>query len=269
MQTGGSVSNSAFSLAAKMGFGNIILIGQDLAYSGGKIHADATYHDKTENVMPSGIEYYEVEGVDGSTVLAPRDMNDYRIWFEEQIRDIPSVHVVDATEGGALIHGAETITLKEAIEKYCDGHPDYNFREKLEIVPPYLDADEQKAFEALINNTESRVESLREELKIGIAEYEKAGQLKKQGLDDSIEFRKCIENVTKINEHLDASLEKDMLELYDMGLSSRIEEMAMTTQKDADAEWEDLVSVGIEMYNYYIRAIDMFLQNYSEYRRTE
>ena len=38
LKTGGSVATDAFSLAEYLGFEKIILIGQDLAYTGGKTH---------------------------------------------------------------------------------------------------------------------------------------------------------------------------------------------------------------------------------------
>ena len=41
----------------------------------------------------------------------------YLEWFEEQIKTYEdTIKVIDATEGGALIHGSEVLTLKEALD---------------------------------------------------------------------------------------------------------------------------------------------------------
>lgn len=56
VNTGGSVACSGFSLLYKMGFSTIILVGQDLAYTDNKTHADGTFASKmpeknTENMI--------------------------------------------------------------------------------------------------------------------------------------------------------------------------------------------------------------------------
>lgn len=50
---GGSVACSAFSLVYKMGFSRIILVGQDLALTGNKTHADGTFMDKMQTIDTS------------------------------------------------------------------------------------------------------------------------------------------------------------------------------------------------------------------------
>lgn len=44
--TGGSVATNAFSLLYKIGLKTIILVGQDLALTGNKSHADGTFQEK-------------------------------------------------------------------------------------------------------------------------------------------------------------------------------------------------------------------------------
>lgn len=44
----------------------------------------------------------------------------YKDWFEGVIRDNEDVKVLNATEGGANIKGAENCTLKEAIARWCN-----------------------------------------------------------------------------------------------------------------------------------------------------
>ncbi len=78
--TGGSVACNCFSLLYKMGFDTIIMVGQDLAYTNHKSHADGTF---------------------------------------EGVKKRYHVRVINATEGGAWIEGTELMTLKDAIVETC------------------------------------------------------------------------------------------------------------------------------------------------------
>ena len=46
VSTGGSVACSGFSLLHKLGYETIILVGQDLAFTDNKSHADGTFEEK-------------------------------------------------------------------------------------------------------------------------------------------------------------------------------------------------------------------------------
>lgn len=50
-ETGGSVANNAFSLANILGFKNIILVGQDLAYTDKKKHTTDAYGNSDDNLL--------------------------------------------------------------------------------------------------------------------------------------------------------------------------------------------------------------------------
>ena len=124
---GGSVATTAFSVLVSLDVKNIILIGQDLAYSGESTHAGGT-NDGSNN------ERVYVEGVDGNNVLSRSDWVNYLKWFEDAIKYIQSekndMRIIDATEGGAKIHGSEIMTLKEAMDCYKDEKgnlPTYDF----------------------------------------------------------------------------------------------------------------------------------------------
>lgn len=123
---GGSVATGAFSICAEMKFKHIILIGQDLAFSGDRTHAgNLSDHIHGEE---EGIRY--VEGINGNVVKTRHDWYIYLQWFEESIQIVKdSIEVIDATEGGAKIHGTKIMTLDEAIKQYCK--EDFDFAELL------------------------------------------------------------------------------------------------------------------------------------------
>lgn len=134
---GGSVATAAFAFLIGIGIKNIILIGQDLAYTGDKSHADG-FNDESQN------EISYVEGIDGNVVRSRSDWLNYLKWFENSMVEINKreldVQVIDATEGGAKIHGTRIMTLKDAVELFRTENGDlpyYNFEEKI-IELPYL-----------------------------------------------------------------------------------------------------------------------------------
>ena len=125
---GGNVATATYVTFAQAGFKNVILIGQDLAMLGNKHHAD----DNAEGEFESG-EFIEVEGIDGGTVRSHLDWVSFRDQYEQFIKGMPDTHCIDATEGGALIHGSEVMTLQAAIERYCT--VEYDIQRMLSDLP--------------------------------------------------------------------------------------------------------------------------------------
>lgn len=119
---GGSVATMSFWLAAQLGFRTIILIGQDLAYT------DMNSHAGTGQVTKEELELYSlffVEGYNGGEVLTRGDFKLYIDWYERTIPELNQEHtIINSTEGGAKLHGAIQMPLKEAIEQYCTSQVD-------------------------------------------------------------------------------------------------------------------------------------------------
>lgn len=107
LDTGGSVATSAFELARSMNANPIVLIGQDLALTGGRDHADGYPHTYSAELLAERTEAgFDVEGYYPGKVRTERGLMLYKTWFEEQISDMNETLVINATEGGARIHGA-------------------------------------------------------------------------------------------------------------------------------------------------------------------
>lgn len=115
---GGSVACVAFNIAIKLGADPIIFIGQDLAYTNNKTHAEGTkYARKSDSIKT---KYFEVENIYGDKVLTGYDLYTFLRWFENEIlNDTSNRLYIDATEGGAKIEGTEIMTFQDAINKYC------------------------------------------------------------------------------------------------------------------------------------------------------
>lgn len=119
--TGGSVATNAFSLLYKIGLKTIILVGQDLALTGNKSHADGTFEEKMPEMDTS--DCYWVEGNYEEKVPTLTDFYTFLNWYVRTIGEckeyVEGFRVINATEGGAKIEGTEIMTLREAIAETC------------------------------------------------------------------------------------------------------------------------------------------------------
>ncbi len=154
---GGSVSTGAFSLAHQMGCSPLVLVGQDLAYTNNKTHADSSafggstvaldvqkgtlQYDWRDNIrevrassgadiggLPTREKIDEVEAWGGvGTVISQPAFNSFRLWFEAcaaQLKQAGStVRLVNATEGGARVGGFEELTLRALLDELPERTP--------------------------------------------------------------------------------------------------------------------------------------------------
>lgn len=150
---GGSVGICAFNIAKLLGVKSIILIGQDLAYSEGKVYASNTIYDSVKyTVSPEGtfkahledtdlenasyqnellkknIDGYEkivhVKGWNGETLNTNNAYASFISQYELIARNIktesPEITLINASVGGAYIEGFEHKPLEECISGYSD-----------------------------------------------------------------------------------------------------------------------------------------------------
>lgn len=118
--SGGSVATGAFSICETLGFQRIILIGQDLAYSGDSTHAGGISVDYSN----AGTQIEIVEDIYGNPIKTRYDWYVYIRWFEDAVDLFEGEEVIDATEGGARIKGTTIMTLKDTIDRYCNQRVD-------------------------------------------------------------------------------------------------------------------------------------------------
>ncbi|WP_313131415.1 motility associated factor glycosyltransferase family protein [Anaerocolumna sp.] len=109
--TGGSVVTTALDIGISFECKKIIFVGLDLAYTNSLDHAcETTYVNKiTDN------DLREVEDINGSKVLTSKNMNIYRRWIENRIKDVNNIEIIDATEGGAKIAGMKLAKLRDVV----------------------------------------------------------------------------------------------------------------------------------------------------------
>jgi hypothetical protein len=104
-----SVATTALFFALHAGCDPIVFVGQDLCYQDGRTHIDAVGVSKNACVM---------ETVDGRRVQSSPALKEA---FDFYSGFIPTIHdrkIINATEGGAGIHGAEHMSLESAAERF-------------------------------------------------------------------------------------------------------------------------------------------------------
>lgn len=112
---GGSVSTNAYDFAKRLGCSPVVLVGQDLAFTGGYAHARGSYLDEQVHLRTGRLYTAEmmnrfqltalpkifVKGISGGRVHTNQKMMIFLSWFEKR-RD---ADLVNATHDGALIPG--------------------------------------------------------------------------------------------------------------------------------------------------------------------
>ncbi|EAK7078464.1 motility associated factor glycosyltransferase family protein [Campylobacter jejuni] len=119
IDTGTHVSHFSYTLALALGFKNIIMIGQDLAFdekgnSHSKGYDFGTKVSSEESIVKLKVPAYAGKG----EVLTHITWNDYRIKLEYLFAcNSKEAKFYNATEGGARIHFTEELSFKECCEK--------------------------------------------------------------------------------------------------------------------------------------------------------
>ncbi|WP_294343035.1 6-hydroxymethylpterin diphosphokinase MptE-like protein [uncultured Clostridium sp.] len=132
---GGSVAHVATMFAITMGCNPIIFMGQDCAYSEGKLHADEVSDEVSKKLIEddeSNIRFC-VESVNNSMVETDVVLDGFRRSLEAIVKRYDEITFINATEGGARIKGTVEMTLKEAIEKYKKSFVKVELDEKIDV----------------------------------------------------------------------------------------------------------------------------------------
>lgn len=184
---GQSCATVAFAVAKEAGCNPIILIGQDLAYTDGKIHSDITHteYEGENNEDKMDIDEVYMKDYDGNPIKSNWIYSMFKSWFEYQILISPELKVIDATEGGAYIEGSKVMPLKDTIEKYCTS----KIENKMVGYLKEVTVDEiyrLNKYNDLINSIKKEIRILKNITKMSNIHYEKLKKIKQNN-----KFEKC------------------------------------------------------------------------------
>lgn len=253
LQTGGSVANTAFSLVKFLGFKTIVLMGQDLAFTNNKKHANNVYEEKEVGEDPSD-KYTEVEGINGEPLLTFANFKVYRDWFEAEIRDNPDLKVINATEGGAKIHGAPNQTLKDTIEQNCILKID--FKNTISKVKDAFDDSQKIEYIEIFRRMVDKAKELDEKFKQGIRDYKRFKELIRNRKCNTIEFKKLMKKIEEINNISNVEVYMELVSMYAKEDEYKITENIYQVDGNSSIESEGnaIADKGIAMLEAYIKA---------------
>lgn len=261
IKSGGSVSTEAFELARYLGFQTIILIGQDLAFTGGQSHTSGI-----KGVLGENDEYIkkrhivQVEDAQGNPLDTDFQMNEYRLWFEKAIEEAPdSLRVIDATEGGAKIRGTIIQPLKETIEQECQVEID--FYELVNNIPSAFNQEQQTRLYQRLKELEDIKEDFRIFIERGISQEEALlDRIKKETLTVrtiSAELEKMMAYNTELENHRFT----DYLVLYTKKAEYEMKENICAKE---DMSAEEVIEQNLKLLRAYQEAIPLFEEDYKE-----
>jgi len=267
LASGGSVANNAVHFANKLGANPIVFMGQDLAFTNNKSHADGTMYDGKNTVTRDADDMY-VKDIYGGEVLTNRSFYIFLKWFEEFIAiDKSDRKYIDSTEGGAYIEGTEVMDLSDCINKFMT--KDLNVSQKIveffctnKRIISSLDFDDLKEFienqKDVFKDISKRCKRAYNICKDILLEYDKA-------LIDSKKVSAYLRKMDKLDKYItekseDMILLQHVLEpvIYNTFSSAnkdaRIKEYENQKEKDID-----IIGYSLDLYKGIKGAIDYTL----------
>lgn len=163
---GPSVANYCFDIARQLSSGPICFIGQDLAYTNNATHAEGNKNTQviSDDEMQSASKYIYAEGYYGDKVRTDQIFIGMRKSFEDHIfrlrKEDDSRAVVNATEGGLKITGAQNIPFNQFIKDFCQK----DVSEELALLQGGVQ-DDQEIREHIQNSLQGEVPRLQETVK--------------------------------------------------------------------------------------------------------
>lgn len=249
--SGGSVATMAFNLAIYMGANPVIFVGQDLAYTDGKDHADGYQYASAyesglrEERSQSG---FDVEGYYGGRVRTERQFMHYKNWFEGRIKQLgQETLVINCTEGGARIDGAAQIPLMVVCEELAT----------VSLAKPIFQTREPSRNENL--SVEDRCEAVRN-LKKDLRDF---GDIASEGLRlveqcSTKKLRKTLRKIDQLNEKLQ-TYEATTKYLVDTFAAESLQKVRRTTLRDDRTEDKERIS--LERYREIYESIEQVVNS--------
>ncbi len=224
----GSVATDVMSLFVAGGFREFILVGQDLAYgSNGKTHTNG-------NLQKFGLndfQYSMIPGINGREVLSRPDWIHFRDTFESIIEKTPGIHVIDATEGGALIKGTQIMTLREAVKEKCVKQ--YPVKEWLEKLDNSTRVDESR-IRSWLEDIEKRCRKMLDNLEEAVRTNETIQYEWKNGRIGGSYSTALCEKYDKLYSLIMGEEENELFRLFCIYEIQSYNEQAIIFEKDED-----------------------------------
>ena len=253
---GGSVATLAFSFVACMGFQRTILVGQDLALSGGVTYAGGWQSGRIQE------EEYNRKMVPGNVeewVETRGDLYVYLQWFKQAVSEV-DMEVVNATEGGARIDGTKVMTLQEAVDSYCN--KEYEVAaifDKEEMIFPQ---DNLKEVYSLLSEKLNEIKKIKNKAK-DAKEYARRCKVLAERNDYGKEFKEKNRSLSRIGEFFENDIAASLVNAY---VESELLELDMDLYVTEDDNQQEMLRLYQKLeydYNIVYEKIDELIESYS------
>ncbi len=226
LDVGGSVATAAIATVIKWGFKQVILIGQDLAFSDGSMHIG----EKAQAYDFSTGEYAYVKGINGEKLVTYANFLPYLRWIEKVAFLNNDVEIIDATEGGALKEHTTIMTFREAIDTYCAAT--YDVKKIIDAVPRLFTQDGKKIIIDTLDNMKSTLRRMKRIFLEGASCSHRGGLMLSRADYNVKELKKINSIMQKADETLLESQERELLSKIDSAADNALEEDLYEVEKD-------------------------------------
>ena len=259
LDTGGSVANSCFAVAMLLGSRRIILVGQDLAYTGDKTHSAVTVRGAKYTPVDE-LEHVEM-GVDiyGNPIRTSREFKLYKEWFEQQIRANKDLEVIDATEGGIRIEGTKLMTLKDAIDEYC--REEFDFSRITDHAERIFDDDLKEKYREYVRRVPDELMNIRRLIRASISDYSSMRHMVQKNDYHNSKMRTLFNNCEKRTRDIENS---PVIEYIQTQLKGKSTELLDKVNKLESNERQELLTV-CDLGEQHLRDMDQAVTELEPY----
>lgn len=259
LQTGGSVACNAFSLARFLEFKNIVLIGQDLAFTGNQKHVKEIYEDT--DIDDEDSPYAYVKDTEGNDILTYANFKLYKEWFETEIAEMKGIRVINATEGGAYIEGAEHLTLKQVHEELCEKN--YAFENMVNAADEVFNEGEKKELQCFVSQLPQTGLCMKNKLNETIELYKKMKWLIESGKINDSEFMDVDQKIRVNTLEFDRSPYMELVQMYAKEQEFKTLDGvydASDYEKESEKDMQNVIDKGIQLLETYLNANEKVLK---------
>jgi len=254
--SGGSVANLCLGIAEAMGCSPIALMGQDLSFNREKFHskgfADILDMHSLDNTFMS-------KNIFGDDTYTRSDLFSYKLSFERKAQILDG-KLVNATEGGLPIEGAETMRLIDFINEYCS---DVSTIDIYSVLCGINDRGVGYNLEGILStasNLKLVFESIKKNSSRVLKNISIIEKMKEKGEKESPEFNKILEKIESIISKVRHPA-LNMLVGYNYKLELYLEKMDIREIDEIKDKWEKLdrqLKRGKKYYSEIVKTIGKF-----------
>ncbi len=259
LDTGGSVANACFAIAQLFGCKRIILVGQDLAYTGDKTHSAVTVRGEKKTAVDE-LEHVEMDvDIYGNPIRSSREFKLYKEWFEQQIRADKDLDVIDATEGGIRIEGTRLMTLKDAIDEYCT--KDFDFSKLTGQAEFIFDDELRKKYREFVKRVPEQLLEARRLIRASVSDYSAMRRMVQNNDYHNSKMKTLFKNCEKRTKDIENS---PVIEYIQTQLKGKSTELLDKVNKLENDERQELLTV-CDLGEQHLKDMDQAIEELLPY----